>query len=160
MKINKQTQLWEDLTTDESEEMLRWAEDVVLRGKIAHPIPDWLVLWLSEFNFDDRQYLLLMSTALPQKVLLSVLNAKQNIIFDNGIKLKLQEITILQTYGPDQIHFTFDGPTTYPEMQREHPEEGYDPELKVNLRKGYALEWLKLMGFDVSKVKIINTQNR
>jgi hypothetical protein len=78
MKINKQTQLWEDLTAEESEAMFKWAEDVVLRGKIAYPIPDWITLWLAELKFDERQYLMLMSTALPQKVLLSVLNNKQN----------------------------------------------------------------------------------
>jgi hypothetical protein len=45
-------------------------------------------------------------------------------------------------------------------MQRMHPEEGYDPELRVDLRKGYAIEWLSRMGFDVSQIKIINVNRK
>ena len=75
MKVNKVTQLWEELKPDEISAMRSWAEDVVLRGKIAYPNPPWLMLWYYELGFnEDRQRLLLQSTAVPQKVLLSIVN--------------------------------------------------------------------------------------
>ena len=75
MRINKVTQLWEDLKPIDISTMTSWAEDVVLCGKIAYPNPPWLMLWYSELGFDeDRQRLMLQSTVVPQRVLLSILN--------------------------------------------------------------------------------------
>ena len=72
MKIVLSDQLFYDLKPSEVEEMYQWAEDVVLRGKIAHPHPFWVQDWLDAMNFDMRQALLVISTCLPQRVLLSV----------------------------------------------------------------------------------------
>lgn len=78
MKINKVTQLWEDLIPADISAMKTWAEDVVLRGKIAYPNPDWLVFWYMELGFkEENQRLLMQSTAVPQRVLLSIINAME-----------------------------------------------------------------------------------
>jgi hypothetical protein len=81
MRVNKNTQLWEDLTSTEIVEMRHWAEDVVLYGKLAYPNPPWLTLWYSELGFEeDRQRLMLQSTAVPQRVLLSIVEAMSSEI--------------------------------------------------------------------------------
>jgi hypothetical protein len=73
MKINKATQLWEDLTADDVSKMKTWVESVVLHGTCAYPNPDWLMLWFSELEFNtDRQQLLLQPIAVPQRILLSI----------------------------------------------------------------------------------------
>ncbi len=73
MKINTATMLFTDLTSSQADEMQCWAEDVVLRGVIASPQPEWVTEWFKACGFDERQGLLVVSTALPQRVLLSVL---------------------------------------------------------------------------------------
>jgi hypothetical protein len=72
MRINKTTQLFEELTQDEADPLLAWAEDVVLRGDFPPIDPPWLSAWLDTMGYDARQRLLLISTAIPQRVLLSV----------------------------------------------------------------------------------------
>jgi len=72
MRINKQSMLWEELTPQEKIELYEWAESVVLRGEIP-PHPSWLIQWFETFEYDERQRLLLISTAVPQRVLLSLL---------------------------------------------------------------------------------------
>lgn len=73
MKINQATQLWEDLTADDVLKMKTWVESTVIYGEFDYPNPDWLMLWFSELEFNtDRQQLLLKSTAVPQRILLSM----------------------------------------------------------------------------------------
>jgi hypothetical protein len=86
VKINKSTQLWEDLTPTEIGVMCRWAKDVVLYGKLEYPTPPWLMLWYSELGFDeDRQRLMLQSTAVPQRVLLSTVEAMKTGYFRSEV---------------------------------------------------------------------------
>lgn len=75
MKINQTTMLWEDISSAEREEMQRVAEDIVLRGKVPYPVPSWINDWLTAFGYDERQALLVMSTAIPQRILLSLTSA-------------------------------------------------------------------------------------
>jgi len=77
MKINSRTQLLEDFTDSEACKMLLWAEDVVLRGEVAWPDPPFVPDWLDSFGYDERQRLLVISTALPARVLLSLLRAQR-----------------------------------------------------------------------------------
>lgn len=73
MRINKTTMLFEDISPTERREMLAVCEDIVLRGKLPWPHPDWLRAWMDAFGFDERQQFLTISTAFPQRVLLSLL---------------------------------------------------------------------------------------
>ena len=70
MKINKQTMLFEDISDDEAREMLYFCKDIVLYGKVS--FPDYFEQWIKEFKYDERQKTLLISTAFPQRVLLSL----------------------------------------------------------------------------------------
>lgn len=72
MLLDCETKLFCDMTKQEAQEMLDWAEDVVLRGKVAHPDPKFVTWWLSSCGYDERQRLLVISTALPQRILLSL----------------------------------------------------------------------------------------
>jgi hypothetical protein len=72
MIINAQTQLFEDISDDEAEQMLVWARNVVLHGEFPALDPPWMAEWLKTFGYDERQRLMMINTALPQRVLLSL----------------------------------------------------------------------------------------
>lgn len=157
IRINKELQIWEDLSTDDIEEMQHWAEDVLFNGKLAYPTPAWLELWYKELGYDGRMRLLVQSTAIPQRVLMSIVRQQQSPDINRGIwTICLKQINVLLTRGTDQINFTFHGPTPYPELKAAHPEENYDPQLVVRTRRGYAIEWLKAIGLDESKFTVID----
>lgn len=77
MRINKTTMLFEDISSDERREMLQFCEQIVLHGKPPWPHPAWLTEWLTTFGYDERQALLLMATAIPQRVMLSLLRSER-----------------------------------------------------------------------------------
>lgn len=64
--------LFRDFTAQESAEMKQWATDIVLHGKVAYPDPEWVTAWMQAHCYDERQRLLTLSVALPQRVLLSL----------------------------------------------------------------------------------------
>ena len=64
--------LFRDFTTQEAAQMKEWATNIVLHGKVAHPDPEWVTAWMEANHYDDRQRLLTISCALPQRVLLSL----------------------------------------------------------------------------------------
>jgi hypothetical protein len=71
--------------------------------------------------------------------------------------LKIKRVLVVREHhGSDKVHFTLDGPSPTPEMQQQDPVNDYSPHLTVIVRRGYAEEWLKLMGFDLSSVKILD----
>jgi hypothetical protein len=74
---------------------------------------------------------------------------------DFTLTLKVARAVIVRTHGPDQIAFTVEGATPFPEMQRDRPNEDYSPTFTVVTRRGYAEEWLQKMGVDPSKVEVV-----
>jgi len=64
--------LFRDFTTQEAAQMKEWATNIVLHGKVAHPDPEWVTAWMESNHYNDRQRLLTISCALPQRVLLSL----------------------------------------------------------------------------------------
>lgn len=64
--------LFRDFTTQEAEQMKEWATNIVLHGKVAYPDPEWVAAWMELNHYDERQRLLTVSGALPQRVLLSL----------------------------------------------------------------------------------------
>lgn len=77
MKINPTTLLFEDLTDDEREELRSYAESVVIDGVFPQPEPHWVAFWAVMAGYDHRQKLIVMSTVLPQRILLSILPPRQ-----------------------------------------------------------------------------------
>jgi hypothetical protein len=71
--INLTTQLFEGLTDQEANELQTWVEGVVLRGTIPPEDPNPIKQWLVVFGHNQDRRLLVISTALPQRVLLSLL---------------------------------------------------------------------------------------
>lgn len=81
MKINETTMLFEDLTDGEANEIFRVVEDIVIRGYLPpRPLPKWLDEWMNKFEFNDHRFLLVISTALPQRALLSVIKHQKKQI--------------------------------------------------------------------------------
>jgi hypothetical protein len=89
VKINKMSQLWEGLSSDDIAALRNWVEDLLFRGKIAYPNPPWLEMWYQELGYDDRQRLL-ASTAVPQRILMSIVMAQD-------IQIKRIQSEYLQT---------------------------------------------------------------
>lgn len=74
--INFATMLFENISNELYAEMLTWAEEVVLKGSVPSPDPDWVSDYLATFGYDNpRQRLLFISTAMPQRVLLSLVKS-------------------------------------------------------------------------------------
>jgi hypothetical protein len=74
--INLTTQLFEGLTDQEANELQAWAEGVVLRGEFPPKHPALIEKWFVAFNHNSDRRLLVISTALPQRVLLSLLKKR------------------------------------------------------------------------------------
>lgn len=69
--------LFEDFTPEEGKEMLRIARDMILIGEVPFPLPDFIEQWLTEFGYNEHQRLLVLATAFPQRILLSLIEAKE-----------------------------------------------------------------------------------
>lgn len=72
MNINEKTMIFEDLSNEEADAMLVVLENIVLRGEVPSPFPPWLKEWMETFGYNGSQGLLLVSTAFPQRALLSL----------------------------------------------------------------------------------------
>ncbi len=71
------------------------------------------------------------------------------------LKLQVNRVTVVQhSLGPDMIHIVCDGPTPFPELDKDQP-GAYSPGFKIETRRGYAREWLQTMGFDLEAVKFV-----
>jgi hypothetical protein len=71
--INLATQLFEGLTDQEANELQAWAEGVILHGHFPPKHPNLIEQWFVIFGHNADRRLLVISTALPQRVLLSLL---------------------------------------------------------------------------------------
>lgn len=76
MRVHPVTLLFEDITPEEQREMRAWAEDLILRGRLPPQHPAWVTEWMRAGGYTDQQMRMLCSTALPQRVLLSLLQAR------------------------------------------------------------------------------------
>lgn len=86
--INLTTQLFEGLTDQEAKELQEWAEGAVLRGYLPPKHPDLIQEWFSVFSYDSNRQLLVVSTALPQRVLLSLLKRRDAEFSELGFASK------------------------------------------------------------------------
>lgn len=77
MVINDQTLLFEQLTEEEKDELRTWVEAVVLKGYFPQPEPLWVGVWAVKAGYNPTQKLLVLSTVLPLRILLSLLPPRQ-----------------------------------------------------------------------------------
>lgn len=80
MRIDQSTMLFVDLTQDDAVAMQAFAERIILRGNIPHPLPQYFHDWMKAFEYDERQGLIMLSTAFPQRVLLSVVRYYASLV--------------------------------------------------------------------------------
>lgn len=71
------------------------------------------------------------------------------------LNVSIISVTVLTRSGTDLVSIKFEGPSPFPEVQDESPDQDYGPSFKVETRKGYALEWLKSIGVSMDLVKVI-----
>lgn len=64
------------------------------------------------------------------------------------LSFKAKKIIVVRRDGTDTIYFNADLPTPFPDM-------GYEPNIKMETRHGYAEEWLKKV-FGVEPDEVIN----
>jgi hypothetical protein len=75
--INKSTKLFEELTDQEAQDLQVWVEGVMFRGTFPVNHPDLIEQWLTIFGFRlNENTLLVISTVLPQHVLMSLLSRR------------------------------------------------------------------------------------
>lgn len=73
MRVNPDNMLFEDMSSEEAGALYAAMEALVLKGTITPECHVLFETWRLACGFDDRQGLLVMSTVLPQRGLLSVL---------------------------------------------------------------------------------------
>lgn len=85
MKVNNTTMLFEELTTEEANELFTFVETLIMTGKGATIENQFIRAWM-ETCFPDgvadgwsRHFLLTVSTVFPQRALLSVIRTKGNL---------------------------------------------------------------------------------
>jgi hypothetical protein len=76
MNVNQDTMLFENLTDDDAVRLRIVVEELVLTGHIMPDARYFFEVWRTSLGMDDRQGLLLMSTAFPQRALLSILKRR------------------------------------------------------------------------------------
>lgn len=79
MRINKKTMLFEDIDRDTGNQMRTWCVNVVLRGQVIWPDPPWVAEWMRTFDYNENQRLSVISTVLPQRVLLSLMAEQSDL---------------------------------------------------------------------------------
>lgn len=84
--INLTTKLFENLTDQEAKDLQGWVESVVLRGKIPEERNELIAQWVKIINPQEGALLLVLSTVVPQWVLLSLM-AKKDAEFAEVCKL-------------------------------------------------------------------------
>jgi hypothetical protein len=79
LKVNKKTFLFEDFSKQEADEMLYFARNLIIGEHLPKILPSFVTLWMEEFNYGEDQKYLVLASALPQRILLSLIeNSKQN----------------------------------------------------------------------------------
>lgn len=79
MRVNTTTLMFEDITAQEALSLREAIVPLILNGTISEQARIYFEHWRTELGYDDRQGLLLMSTAFPQRVLLSLLQYHEGI---------------------------------------------------------------------------------
>lgn len=79
MTVNKSSMLIENLDEETADQLTSLMEDIVLRGKI-NTSDHFLSHYFNECGFNNEQRLLIMSTAVPQRILLSLVKYYRSLM--------------------------------------------------------------------------------
>jgi len=72
MKVNEKTMLFEELTTEEMNELFDIVTGIVQNGIVPPRENKFVSLWMDKYNYTSDQFLMTISTLFPQKSLLSI----------------------------------------------------------------------------------------
>lgn len=72
MNVNPKNLLFEGLTRQERDELLKVVEDITLHGLMPKVDNVFAREWMKVAEYSERQWLLTMSTSFPQRALLSI----------------------------------------------------------------------------------------
>lgn len=97
MRVDPKTLLLIEMTDFEAASALEWAENLVLAGTFPPDDPPWLAEWLRVAGYDERQRLMLISTAIPQRILLSVVRH-----FSGSVSLT-KSLELLRTLSREEL---------------------------------------------------------
>ena len=73
MNVNRDTMLFENLIDFEAFRLRKATEELVQTGHITPDARYFFEVWRVSLGYDERQGMMLMSTAFPQRALLSLL---------------------------------------------------------------------------------------
>lgn len=75
-----------------------------------------------------------------------------------GLLINVIEVRVILNDGTDLIMVYFQGPTSYPELNTQFPNTGFEnPCFNVNVQKGFGVEWVKQLGIPDELVTVIQT---
>ena len=81
MKVNLKTLMFEDMTDEEAEDLYVRVRALVLKGE-GFPLSDpFFQTWVKAGGYDERQALMMFSTAYPQRALLSIVAHNRGLTF-------------------------------------------------------------------------------
>lgn len=88
MKLNTDTLMFEGLDHEEADQMESYCHDLVLKGVRPKKDPPWVDEWLKASRTEPHMALLVLTTAMPQRLLLSVLAFRKDQILDARYEAK------------------------------------------------------------------------
>ena len=87
MKIDKVTMLFNNLTSEEAYELSELANNIIMSGELVTTNP-FFKIWCEECDINETQKLFVMTTAFPQRALLSALRFFLPLRFVNSCHLE------------------------------------------------------------------------
>ena len=72
MKLDPKTNLLVDLTPEDKSHIVRTCKDLILKGTVPHPLPEFMQLYLDAFQVKPEMTLLSLGTVIPNYALLSL----------------------------------------------------------------------------------------
>jgi hypothetical protein len=73
MNVNRENMLFENLTDHDAKRLRSAVEELVQTGHIMPDARYFFEVWRVSLGYDERQGMMLMNTAFPQRALLSLL---------------------------------------------------------------------------------------
>lgn len=76
MRVDPTTQLFEELTDHQAQELQRYGEAIMLRGDLSQK-PQTVEQWCEVCDYRDDRFLLVAATVLPARIFYSLLLREQ-----------------------------------------------------------------------------------
>lgn len=79
MYFDPKTKLFRDISDQKRQELRDWAKSVILEGTLPTPEPPWVTQLLEAINVPGQR-LLVLSTVVPQRILLSIVEEDERLL--------------------------------------------------------------------------------